>query len=105
VTLIAHLKQRAGLNSISPASALAQCCGLKTVYKQSESFNTKNLFILFDSRINENSAKVEIRVGRPVISARFWDITQRRFLVTDASGKPIGPIFTARAVQEAVHVA
>jgi hypothetical protein len=102
---MAQLKQRAGLNSFNPASTLAQCCGLNTVYKQSESFNTKNLFILFDSRINGSCAKVKVRVGGPMICALFWDFTQRRFLVTDVSGKPIVPIFTARAVEEAIHVA
>lgn len=63
------------------------------------------LLILFESRINESSAKVEVRVGGPMTSALVWDFTQRIFLVTDVSGKPISPIFTAWAVQEAIHVA
>jgi hypothetical protein len=43
---------------------------------------TKNLFILFYSRINENSARNEFRVGGSMTSALFWGFTQRRFLVT-----------------------
>ena len=28
----------------------------------------------------------------------FWDVTQRRLAITDASGQPIGPIFKGEAV-------
>jgi hypothetical protein len=30
----------------------------------------------------------------------FWDVTQRRLVVTDVSGQPIGPIFERHSVQE-----
>jgi hypothetical protein len=33
-------------------------------------------------------------------SSLIWDVTQRRVIFTDVSGKPIGPIFKGKAVQE-----
>jgi hypothetical protein len=33
-------------------------------------------------------------------SSLFSDVTQRRLLVTDLSGQPIGPVFMGQAVQE-----
>jgi hypothetical protein len=33
-------------------------------------------------------------------SSRFCDVTQRRLVVTDVSGQPIGPILKGQAVQE-----
>ena len=30
----------------------------------------------------------------------FWDVTQRRMVVTDVTGQHIGPIFKGKAVQE-----
>jgi hypothetical protein len=33
-------------------------------------------------------------------SSLFWDVTQRRLIVADVSGQPIGPIFNGQAVQE-----
>jgi len=32
--------------------------------------------------------------------SRFLDLTQRRLVVEDVSGQPIGPIFKAQAVEE-----
>ena len=33
-------------------------------------------------------------------SSFFWDVTQRRLVVTDVSGKPIGARLKGKAVQE-----
>jgi len=35
-----------------------------------------------------------------VRSPLFWDVAQRRFLVTDVSGKPISPTFKGQAFQK-----
>jgi hypothetical protein len=36
-----------------------------------------------------------------VTSSLFWNVMQRRFVVTDVSGQPIGPIINGQAVQDA----
>jgi len=33
-------------------------------------------------------------------SSLFWDVTQRRWAVTDVSGQPIGPSIKGQAVQD-----
>jgi hypothetical protein len=39
---------------------------------------------------------------RPVVtSTLLWDVMQRRFVVADVSGQPIGPMFDGQAVQDA----
>jgi len=34
-----------------------------------------------------------------IISSLFWDVTQRRLVVTDVSGKRIGPVLEGQAFQ------
>jgi len=44
-------------------------------------------------KTREVSSAVQIR------SSLFWHVTQRRLVVTDVSGQPIGPIFNGQAVR------
>jgi hypothetical protein len=32
-------------------------------------------------------------------SSLFWDVTQRRFVVTDISGQPVGPNFNGQTAE------
>jgi hypothetical protein len=33
----------------------------------------------------------------------FWDVTQRRLIVTDVLGQPMGPIFKSQAVKKKIE--
>jgi hypothetical protein len=35
-------------------------------------------------------------------SSLFWDITQRRVVLTDVLGQPIGPILKGKEIQEEI---
>ena len=39
-----------------------------------------------------------------MIFSLFWDVTQRRLIVTDVLGQPVGRIFKVRAVQEKTYL-
>jgi hypothetical protein len=45
----------------------------------------------------------EALYGQIMISSLFWDVTQRRLLVTDVSVQCIGSIFSGQAVLDVLH--
>ena len=47
-----------------------------------------------------NLAWFQASAAVQMISSLFWDVMQRRLVVTDVSGQPIGPIFKSQSVQE-----
>jgi hypothetical protein len=47
-----------------------------------------------------NYAWFFVSAAVPMTPSLFWDITHRRVVVTDVSGRPVGPIFKQPAVQE-----
>jgi hypothetical protein len=53
-----------------------------------------SFFIVNDGSWASCDIKIKLRFSP------FWDVTQRKLVVTDISGQPIGPVFKGQTAQE-----